>query len=214
MVLEDGRVLKLLGIAMQEPPPEDAGWPEFLERLTNHSSLGVLIAGEKDRWGRYGAQVFVRPDEAQSEAWLQGYLLATGAARLLPEGGLKDCWPAMKAEEDQARIGKLGVWSKPDAVQKSSEPKRILEKRGLVAMVEGKIVAIGESPAVFYLNFGQSWRNDFTVIILKRQSKQFESSGIHIKDLVNHTIRVRGVVDGTNGPRIEASLPEQIEKLD
>ncbi|MBY0613298.1 MAG: hypothetical protein K2P80_14045 [Beijerinckiaceae bacterium] len=214
LLLDDGRSVRLAGLDLALPPPEGASWSEFLETLARNASLRLGAVSGPDRWGRTNAQVFVKPDEAESEAWLQGYLLDTGSARLLPEAEARSCWGAMIEAETAARKQKRGLWTASGAVFSSDRPADIFKKRGELAMVEGKIIGIGESRAVFYLNFGRSWRNDFTVIVLKRQMKQFESAGLKISELVDKSVRVRGIVDGQYGPRIEASMPEQIEKLD
>ena len=214
LLLDDGRSVRLAGLDLKLPPPEGGSWPVFLETLTQNAALRLEGVVGPDRWGRMHAQVFVKPDEADAEAWLQGYLLDSGTARLLPEMEARTCWVAMLNAENAARKEKRGLWAAHDVSFSSDQPADIFKKRGELAMVEGKILGIGESRAVFYLNFGRSWRNDFTVIILKRQMKQFESAGLKISDLAQKQVRVRGIVDGQYGPRIEASMPEQIEKLD
>ena len=189
-------------------------WQVLLSRLTSDAAIRVSKPAEPDRWGRIAAQVYVAPRESHSEAWLQAFLLEIGASRLVPEPDVKPCWKSLKAEEDRARTAKTGLWGAPNAVFSPEDPAAILKKRGELAMVEGTIIGVGESRAVFYLNFGRSWRNDFTVLILKRQAKLFDSAGLKPQALAKKRVRVSGVVDGQTGPRIEASMPEQIEVLD
>ena len=214
LTLSDGRTVRLAGLDLGAPPAEGGSWQTLLGQLTRDAELRISQPTEKDRWGRITAQVHVKPRESMEEAWLQAFLLEIGAVRLLPEPDAKPCWSALKAEEDKARLGKAGLWAATGAVLTPSAPEAILKKRGELAMVEGKIIGIGESRAVFYLNFGRSWRNDFTVIILKRQAKLFDSAGLKPANLANKQVRVRGVVDGQFGPRIELAMPEQIEVLD
>ena len=65
-----------------------------------------------------------------------------------------------------------------------------------------------------YLNFGENWREDFTVSIAPRDRRRFEAAGIAVEDYEGRLVRVRGWVDSFNGPMIEATHPEQIEVLD
>ena len=65
-----------------------------------------------------------------------------------------------------------------------------------------------------YLNFGDDWREDFTVSIGPRDRRRFETAGIDIEDYEGRLVRVRGWVDSFNGPMIEATHPEQIEVLE
>ena len=214
LTLRDGRKVRLAGLDLSVPPSDGTDWRSLLTLLTRDAAIRLSRPSEPDRWGRIAAQLHIRPHEAETEAWLQGFLLETGVVRLRPEPDAKPCWAALKAEEDRARGARVGLWAEPNAVLTSSTPEAIFKKRGRLAMVEGKIIGLGESRAVFYLNFGRSWRNDFTVIILKRQSKLFDSAGLKPSDLVDKRVRIRGIVDGQYGPRIEISGPEQIELLD
>ncbi len=214
LVLDDGRLLYLAGISFGEPLPGEASWAALLKKLTQNAAIRIGAIGDKDRWGRQAAQVFVKPVEAEDEAWLQGFLLEIGAVRLALDRETRLCWARMQKLEDKARLDRLGLWAANDAILRASEPEKIVKKRGEPAMVEGQIIGIGETAGVFYLNFGKSWQKDFTVVILKRHSKLFEAVGLQPKALENKRIRVRGIVDGHSGPRIEAMVPEQIEKLD
>ena len=47
--------------------------------------------------------------------------------------------------------------------------------------------------------------------IPKRSERMFAAAGIEPKRLENRRVRVRGWVEERNGPRIEATRPEQIE---
>jgi hypothetical protein len=46
---------------------------------------------------------------------------------------------------------------------------------------------------------------------LKRHERIFTGAGLQPKTLENRRLRVRGWVEERNGPRIEATRPEQIE---
>ena len=61
------------------------------------------------------------------------------------------------------------------------------------------------------MNFGRRWSEALTVTILKRNERNFVASGLDLHRLVNLRVRVRGFIEERNGPRIEATRPEQIE---
>jgi hypothetical protein len=65
-----------------------------------------------------------------------------------------------------------------------------------------------------YLNFGDDWREDFTISIAPRDRRLFEDGGHPIEDYEGRLVRVRGWIKSFNGPMIEATHPEQIEILE
>ena len=65
----------------------------------------------------------------------------------------------------------------------------------------------------FYLDFGADWRRDFTVAIALGDRARFRAAGLDPAGLEGATLRVRGWMRRLNGPMIEATHPEQIERL-
>jgi hypothetical protein len=51
----------------------------------------------------------------------------------------------------------------------------------------------------------------FTVTISKRDESGFAAAGVEPKKLEARRLRVRGWIEERNGPRMEATRPEQIE---
>jgi hypothetical protein len=86
--------------------------------------------------------------------------------------------------------------------------------RGRFAVVEGKVLSVRESGGTIYMNFGRRWSQALTVTISKRQERIFSNAGRSPKALESRRLRVRGWVEVRNGPRIEASRPEQIELVE
>jgi hypothetical protein len=82
---------------------------------------------------------------------------------------------------------------------------------GRFAVVEGKVLSVGQAGATFYVNFGRRWTRDFAATISKRMMPSFEAAGINAKSLENRRIRVRGWVEQRGGPRIELLRVGQIE---
>lgn len=214
LALQDGRVLRLTGLDLSDPPPGEGDWPGFLARLTRDAALRISAPAGPDRWGRIGAQLFVKPQNEPSEVSLQLFLLQIGAARLALGAEAETCLRPLREAERQAREARQGLWSDPESILAADRIDKILTKRGKAAIIEGLVTDIGQTNAVFYLNFGHSRHKDFAVLIVKRQMKRFEKSGMTPASLVGKRLRVRGIVDGTGAPRIEASRPEQIEVMD
>ena len=91
---------------------------------------------------------------------------------------------------------------------------RLQAERGQFALVEGKVLSVGESGATIYVSFGRRWTRDFTVTILRRLQRSFTAAGIEPKKLEGRRIRARGWLEQRGGPIIAAEAPEQIEFAD
>ena len=144
--------------------------------------------------------------------WIQGALLAAGLARVHSLVDDRAAVAEMLAIERRARAERRGIWSQPRyRVLAAGEADAGL---GSFQLVEGRVKAAAVVRGRGYLNFGDDWREDFTVSIGPRDRRRFETAGIAIEDYEGRLVRVRGWVDSFNGPMIEATHPEQIEVLE
>ena len=210
VMLEDGREVQISGIeapALRELPSAPA--KATLEAIL----LGqvVELRGHQDVTDRYGRTVafLVRQDDAIDVA---GELLARGHARVAAQIGDTACATELLSRERVARTSKLGLWSEPyyDVIEARNAPQ-LLAARGRFSLVEGKVLSVRESGGTIYLNFGRRWSEALTVTISKRHERIFSGAGLSPKQLESRTVRIRGWIEERNGPRIEASRPEQIE---
>ena len=139
-------------------------------------------------------------------------MLAAGHARVGAEVGDPACAAELYSHERVARIAKMGLWSDPQyAIVDAGDLTGLVAGRGRFSVVEGKVLSVRESGGTIYMNFGRRWSQALTVTISKRQERIFTGAGLEPKALENRRLRVRGWIEVRNGPRIEASRPEQIE---
>jgi hypothetical protein len=207
--LDDGRAVRLAGI-------HDVAQPDIAAALPAGSAIVLKRLGgarETDRYGRLVAHVF--RVENGSESWVQAALVARGRARVSSRVGDLACAKALRAQEDSARSGKLGLWAEAYYVMvKADEPADVLQRRGRLALVEGKVLSVRESGGTIYVNFGKRWSEDFTVTIAKRNERAFTTAGLELKKLAGRTVRIRGWIEERGGPWVEALRPEQIEVVE
>jgi endonuclease YncB( thermonuclease family) len=217
-VLDDSREVRLAGV---EIPPPDA--PAAPEGSNAQATLDALIGGDtvilrkaelaSDRYGRMVAYAYaVRDGE---EIFAQGELIAAGFARVGDQIGNRACAAELLAQEKTARLGQLGLWANSYYhVLNAETPADVLAQRGRFALVEGRVVSVRESGATIYVNFGQRWSEGFAVTVLKRNERNFASSGVDLKGLAGRRVRVRGWVEArgaAGSPAIAVDHPEQIE---
>ena len=213
----DGRVeVRLAGIHGIKPPldrPPDRPWPlaveaiRFLAEMTEGQAVRFVPAQRPvDRYGRLVAQAYLADGR-----WLQGELLGAGLARVATGPDSRERAAEMLAKEAEARATRLAAWASP--VYAVASPTTVRDRIGSFAVVEGDVVAARRVKDRVYLNFGQDWRDDFTVTIAAAALPLFARSGLDPLALDGQRIRVRGWVERYNGPAIEATHPEQIEVL-
>ena len=203
LLLADGRELRLPAIEVTEQSRA------ALQALAAGRELRLAKLGaDHDRYGRIVAFAFAG-EEQQS---VQELLLEDGQARVSARVGDKACADALLAAERQARAAGRGLWADPNFAPFAAENWRRLQgERGRFALVEGKVLSVRESGGTIYVNFGQRWARDFSVIILHRNARSFVAAGLAPKALEGRRVRVRGWIEQRRGPVIEADAPEQIE---
>jgi hypothetical protein len=163
-----------------------------------------------DRYGRTFAYATVALDGTIRQ--VASALLASGHARVGPEVDTPACAAEFLSQERAARTAKLGLWADPYYAVVGAESRvRLLAEQGHFSVVEGKVASVRESGSVIYVNFGRRWSEALTVTISKRNERMFAAAGVQLKGLQSRRLRVRGYIEERNGPRIEATRPEQIE---
>jgi endonuclease YncB( thermonuclease family) len=218
--LHDGREVRLAGIEVPSGLGSGDTGAQAEAVTAAKAALQALLAGQTvelrrhgpalDRYGRILAYVDVvgdGPALAVAHAMLAG-----GHARVGAQVGNRACAAELLARERAARTAKLGLWGDPYYVVMGADSyEQLLAERGRFTVVEGKVLSVRESGGTIYVNFGRRWSQALTVTISKRHERIFTDAGLPPKRLTNRLVRVRGWIDERNGPRIDATRPEQIE---
>jgi endonuclease YncB( thermonuclease family) len=204
--LRDGREVLLAGIEV----PSGLGKIWLSQLLAGKSVTLRQAISETDRYERLLAQAFVAT--AGVERWVQQELLTAGQAQVSARPGDSACAKALLSAEAPARRDRLGLWADSNySVRASSDLDGLLLRKNRFTVAEGKVLSVRESGGTIYINFGREWSRNLTVTILRRNLRAFEASGTDPKKLEGARVRVRGLVEERNGPRIEAVRPGQIE---
>ncbi|MFG1393683.1 thermonuclease family protein [Xanthobacter agilis] len=187
-----------------------------------------------DRHGRLTGDARLS-NTSDAEGDLAALLVFAGAAYTAADA---PCAPPLLALEAQARRARRGLWARPGAIATAGDPQAMGLHRGLYTVAEGQILTVGVRRERTYLNFGETWRQDFTVIvptadfaiILEHGHDQGQGngqgngqddgsayggsgSGRDPDVLRNARVRVRGVVREQGGPAIMVRSQADIERL-
>lgn len=185
---------------------------QALDRLVTGRQILVRAGAERpDRYGRIVGQVAVMG--SGSPLWVQGAMLEAGEARVSAVSS-GSCTAALLRAEAAARTAGKGTWSDPRfAVHGAGDLERLTAAEGRFMVVEGLVRRTGESGGRIYLDFGQRFNEDFSVIVPRDAHKAFTNAGIDLRSLEGARVRVRGVVIVRGGPAIELRDPAAIERL-
>lgn len=219
--LTDGRTVRLIGAKAPRPPLEwrgDDPWPfvaearRELEALALSKTVELGFSGRRsDRHGHLLAQIFVL--EGGARLWLQQQMVAPGLARVYSFADSRACAAELLIAERAARTRRLGLWSASAyRIVAATNLERLRRLIHSYQLIEGKVVAVGETRVRIYLNFAEDWRR-VTLAVERKELDAFAAAGIDLKGLAGKRGRARGTLLWRNGPMIELSHPEQIELL-
>lgn len=229
LTLADGTEVALAGLrAPRAGTASNAGEPGFAEAQAALAAIAlgqrVRLYGPPDRRDRLGRSlahpVLDGPANGKENTpedgagrWLQALMLTGGMARAYPLAGEQPALAtAMLALESEARKARRGLWSRPDfAVRSAASPERISPG---FQLVEGRVLAIGESTHSLFLNFGTDWRQDFTAVVERRDRDGFAKGLASVRALQGRLIRVRGAVFDYGGPAIRVRHGYAVELLE
>jgi hypothetical protein len=216
MKLSNGDIIHLVGLHFTDDTPQDAG-PfaltalKILKDMLEGETVLIYQTRQKDR-GRTNrmGHVLAHIVRQKDMAWAQGTLAGLGLAQVQTSLRNPEMAAQLYALERYARKEKLGIWAKDAQVLTPEGAKDYVNS---FQIVEGVIESAALKKNRVYLNFGNSWRDDFTVSIPPAHRREFSKAGLNPFDWNGQRVRVRGWVEDYNGPYIEIDHPAAIELL-
>ena len=193
------------------------------ERKATAEALSELLTGRyvqpytttatRDRYGRLPAQLVYLETPQSKGVWVQADLVARGLVAVMPRPDTAaEVHDALLQIESSAMAARVGRWENPtNAVLPADDPAAISPG---FRIVEGRVFAIGESRNSVFINFGQDWREDFTIIVQRSDRKAFANEIRGLRTLEGQKVRVRGWVFERGGPSIRALHQHTIEILE
>ncbi|HPD82866.1 MAG: thermonuclease family protein [Alphaproteobacteria bacterium] len=146
----------------------------------------------------------------KDDVWIQGLLLSHGLARVYTASNAPEMVDQMFKIEQMARQGEKGMWGAESEFPLLA-PDTASQAIGNLAIVEGTIRKTATVRNNIYLNFGDDWKTDFTVMLSPEVRKKLSHRNINALDMTNKSVRVRGFIREYNGPLIELEAPEHLE---
>lgn len=215
--LEDGRFIHLAGLNFADLDFYDPGdlsvtAIQILDDFLKNKKIILYqtkkaVQGRINRMNHHIAHI-VRAD---NNVWVQGMLISLGVARVRTTPYNPEMAKQMLALENTARKAKSGMWNIEE--HKVLSPKQAAQHIGSYQIVEGRIRSVSRRKNKLYLNFGNNWRDDFTIAISALNLRKFTKKKLNPQQWNSKNIRVRGWIESYNGPYIEIDHPERLEAL-
>ncbi len=165
-----------------------------------------------DRYGRINASVLVQYSGGRTKR-LAFVLIRAGAAVAAMVGEDKLDREALIAEA-AARAAKTGLWAaKFPAIEFTANDRELAAQAGSYRIVTGRVLSTGQTEREFFINFGSSWRDDFTVIVAKDDMAAITALAAGHRRLVGKMVRARGWITLRYGPAIIVDKSGQLELL-
>jgi endonuclease YncB( thermonuclease family) len=225
LILKDpvlgARQVRLVGIQAPKLPlgrPNFPTWPlaedskAALAGLALGRTLRLSFGGsEVDRHGRLLAHLHVVDGHGKDGLWVQGEMLRLGMARVYSFPDNRARVAEMLKLEGEARAAKRGIWGHWFyAVRAPAETVKLI---GTFQVVEGVVRKAAKVKGTVYLNFGDDWRSDFTLVVDGDGQRLFRKAGLDPAAFEGRRVRARGWLKERNGPMIAVSHPEQVEPV-
>ncbi len=213
LLLENGREVRLVGL---QAPKIALGrenfkeWPlgydarDALTEIALNKNVSLYFGGrDMDRYGRSLAHLFL-----DDGTWVQGEMLRRGMARVYSFADNRSVVGEMLEAEQEAFGAARGIWSLD---YYKIRPQEISGRyTNSFQIISGKIKDVATVRNNTYLNFGDDYREDFTIVVPSRVKRMFDQMDINLSDLENKNIFVRGWLKYYNGPSIDLTHPEQL----
>ena len=208
LILASGRRAVLSGLRWPDAPEIDAAARSWLLAFRG-MPLVLTERGPEDRWGRRRADGIAGEAEPVD---LAGGLVAAGLG--YADAGEADalCRPALRALETGPRATGLGVWAGGPLA--ATDETALSARAGRFAVVEGRILHVGERSARTYLDFARRGEQGLTVTVQKRTWRTLSEHGLSAATLRGRLVRIRGTVEIGRGPLIDLAGVEGIEVVE
>jgi len=204
---EQGEVV-LAGVAPLAADPMVDGTARFVAGRIGQA-FRLVPTAPSDRYGRVAGLAF-----EEGGGLLQADLVRSGMAVVRPDQIEEDCARGLLALESAARSARRGLWAEAASVWQAADDTSLLERNGLYALVEGRIVSVGYGSRMVFLDFGRIYRTDFTVMVQEPLVSRLREAGIPVESLAGRQVRVRGVIEESGGPAIRLASPLALELVD
>lgn len=224
LLASDGKRFKLADIHLingDENLPGKASLA-FIRQLVSTRPIRVFTVSSVDRYGLVPVYLF-QGENLSTQGWMQNNLIAEGHAVFMPEPdparrSARKCSLKTPRQDLRATDKKLLQNSRKNKKAKQlyydAGDRRLWDKEGYFAIVEGLVVSVRTTGRGGTINFGHDWKEDFTAVISKKMLSSLNTENILLSYFVGRRLQLRGFLDLYFGPSMRIDHLTQMETLD
>ena len=215
--LSNGYLLRYIGLDTPEvrirkggrfiysPQPFSLEAKEFNRKLVENKFIKLEFdVVKKDKYGRLLGYCFVGDKFVNAELIKEGY---ASLYTFPPNVKYVDLFVKLQKE---AREGAKGFWGGYKTVDSGEAYKYINQIR----TVRGRVLSTYQSQKCVFLNFGQDYKTDFTIVVFNNSLKYFKDKGIEpVSFYRGKIVQVTGKIREYNGPEIIVNSPLEMEVI-
>ncbi len=210
-VLADGRNLRLVGLAPRQDAAEAERFRTALQPFRERT-LELAITGERDRWGRWPARLYLPADAPGGQRQDVALLLQrSGAALPLAEPAALGCVDQAAPIRQAATSTHLA--SASIAVD-GHDLAAVKAQEGRYVRLEGRIASVGERSQRTYLNFSRRPGEAASIVVSRSLWRELKGAGWTAAGLGGKRLRAYGVLAGRGGLLLEATSRAALELID
>jgi hypothetical protein len=210
-VLEDGRALRLVGLAPRQDEREASRFAAGIAAWSGRDLKFLALAGP-DRWGRLPARLFAPRGDADPLDLTEA-LLGAGAALRLPDPAFPAC-DQRKPAPASPTAGGLKTAATADRALDGHDIAALKVQAGRIVLLEGRIASVGERARRTYLNFSRRRGEAASIVMSRGLWRQLQDTGWTAAGLDGKRIRARGVLAGRDGLLLDVSSRTALELID
>lgn len=210
-LLADGRSLRLIGLAPRQDAAEAARFGAGLAPYKDRA-LELAIAGERDRWGRWPARLYIPAEVPGGPRQNLALLLQQGGAALpLAEPAPAGC--AGKGAPIRQAATSAPLQPATTAID-GHDLAAVKAQEGRYVRLEGRIASVGERSQRAYLNFSRRPGEAASIVVPRSLWRELKESGWTVAGLGGKRLRAYGVLSGRDGLLLEATSRTALELID
>ena len=215
VITREGVHVRLLGINTPEKsrdanPSEEGATAatQFTKQLLEGQHATIQFdETQKDRYGRHLGHIYLADG-----TWVNRRIVEEGYGHVYSFPDNRSFLGELLAAETKARHAKKGIWQQRRWAVLPAVPPPSRFTMGQFRLVKGTPLKAAKVNGVIYLNYGENWREDFTIEIPPQAQLLFNQAGINPETaFVNQPILVRGRLKPVNGVLVTVTHPEQIQ---
>jgi hypothetical protein len=210
-VLEDGRALRLVGLAPRQDELEATRFAAEIRNWRGRDLKLVPLAGP-DRWGRLPARLFALSDSAEPLDLAEALVQAKAALRLA-DPVHPACDPRKNAPA-AATTGRPRTTATANDAVDGHDIAALKAQAGRIVAIEGRIASVGERAQRTYLNFSRRRGEAASIVMSRGLWRELQDAGWTATGLGGKRIRARGVLAGRDGLLLDVTSRTALDLID